>query len=825
MRYDFKKIEKKWQDIWAKNNYKIWQINNKAKKFYLLDMFPYPSGEGLHVGHVEVYTASDILSRFYRMKGYDVLHPTGFDAFGLPAEVYAVKMKTLPQELVAKNVKKFKEQLKALGFSYDWTREINTTDPDYYKWTQWIFLKLFERGLAYEAEVPVNWCPHCQTVLADEEVVAGCCERCGQPVTRKKMKQWMLKITAYADRLLKDLDLLDWPERVKTMQRNWIGRSEGYELNFKVKGFDEYIKVFTTRLDTIFGATFLVLSPEHPLVLKIAQKNYRREVEEYLYHASQRSDLERQMEKEKTGVYLGALAINPATREEIPIWVSDYVLMNYGTGAIMAVPAHDQRDFDFAQKYHLAIREVISPDGQKQNNLEAPYEGEGILINSGPFNGQKSEEAREKIALYLNARPAVNYKMRDWVFSRQRYWGEPIPIIKCPKCGYVPLKEKDLPLMLPKVKHYEISDTAESPLAKIKDWVNVKCPKCHGPAQRETNTMPQWAGSSWYYLAYILKPKLKTPASEAKKFWDQNLLKHWLPVDLYIGGVEHAVLHLLYARFWHKFLYDLKIVPTPEPFKRLANQGIILGENGEKMSKSLGNVVDPLTIIKKYGADTLRLHEMFMGPLADPKPWSTNGISGVYRFLLRVWQLAQNNGPKAKKEKSAKAKPRIKLTPKERYELEQLRHKTIKKVTEDLEALRFNTAISALMEYSNRLNFVSRLLEKKEWQKHLATLVILLSPFAPHLSEEIWRSVLGHKNSIQKEKWPRASSRYLKESEIAFIIQINGKMRQTLKVKADLDEEAIKKLALAQPKVKKYLAGQRVKKTIFIKNKLINFVI
>jgi len=829
MKYNPQKIESKWQKIWSKNNFKIWHAKNTGqKKIYILDMFPYPSGEGLHVGHIEGYTATDILTRYYLMKGYNVLHPMGWDAFGLPAENYAIKNKIHPALVVDKNVKHFRQQLQSLGFNYDWQREINTTDPNYYKWTQWIFLKLFEKGLAYEAETPVNFCPACRTVLADEEVVEGKCERCGTIVERRKLRQWMLKITAYASRLLNDLSLLTWPEKVKLMQKNWIGRSEGAEIKFKVVAKPEYITVFTTRPDTIFGATYLVLAPEHPLLEKIIHPDYLLDVKNYILAASQKSDFERQSEtKEKTGVFSGAYAINPANQEKIPIWISDYVLMNYGTGAIMAVPAHDERDFDFAKTFHLAIREVISPNGKTHSILDKPYLGSGILVNSGPFNNMPSEEVKDKILVYVGARKTIQYKLRDWIFSRQRYWGEPIPIIKCEKCGNVALKEKDLPLKLPMVKHYQPSGTGESPLATIKEWVNVKCPSCGGPAKRETNTMPQWAGSSWYYLAYLLKDKLKV--KKAKKFWNKKILNYWLGptkekkgggVDIYIGGVEHAVLHLLYARFWHKFLFDLGVVNNSEPFYRLVNQGIILGEDNEKMSKSRGNVVNPDNIIKTYGADTLRIYEMFMGPLQDSKPWDSKGIIGIYRFLNRVWQLAEL----LKEEKVLKKEKLMPLSSLERRNLEKNRHKTIKKVTEDIENLRFNTAIAALMEYLNQLNFVVRRLNKAEFKKHLITLTLLLSPFAPHLAEEIFHTHLKNKKTIQFVPWPKYQEAMLKETTFTLVVQINGKMRLSFKAPINISEKEAVKLALKQPNIKKYLVKGKYQKIIFVPNRLINFV-
>jgi len=804
MPYQPNKIEPKWQKFWAKNNYKCWYVPDTSKKkhLYILDMFPYPSGEGLHVGHIEGYTASDILSRYYRMKGFQVLHPMGWDAFGLPAENYALKTKRNPKEVVKKNIKYFRKQLQEMGFSYNWQREIDTTDPNYYKWTQWIFLQLYKKGLAYEDEVPVNWCPSCKTVLADEEVVEGKCDRCGDTVVRKNLKQWVLKITALADRLLEDLDLLDWPIRVKTMQKNWIGRSEGYEVEFKVVGQDEYIKVFTTRIDTIFGTTYLILAPEHPLIQKITQENYQTEVQDYVKKALQKSDFERQSSiKEKTGVFTGAYVINPANREKVPIWISDYALINYGTGAIMGVPAHDERDLTFAQQLHLPIKEVVAADG--------------TLINSGPFDGMPYKKAQEKIALYVGGKKTIRYKLRDWIFSRQRYWGEPIPIIKCEKCGLIPLKENQLPLKLPEIKKYEPTGKNESPLADILSWVNVKCPQCKGSAKREVNTMPQWAGSSWYYLRY-LDPKNK------KKLVDFKKEKSWLPVNIYIGGVEHAVLHLLYARFWHKFLYDIGVVSTLEPFSRLINQGIILGEDGEKMSKSRNNVISPNSIVKKYGADSLRMYEMFMGPLSFSKPWNTQGVIGIYRFLNRVWSLI------AEKEKKSKEKDILRMMPeakkklkKNLKELEKTRHKTIKKVTEDIENLRFNTAISALMEYVNQLYQVPK---EKINKKYKETLVLLLSPFAPHLAEELWRALLKHRKSVGQEKWPAYKTELAEEKSFTLVVQINSKVRDKIQTKKGINETEAKRLAKGSPRTKKYLNKQKIKKVIFVKDRLINFV-
>ena len=808
MSYQPSKIEPKWQKFWAKNNYKNWHTSDRPKKkhIYILDMFPYPSGEGLHVGHVEGYTASDILSRYYRMKGLEVLHPMGWDAFGLPAENYAIQTKRNPKEVVKKNIKRFRKQLQEMGFSYDWQREVDTTDPNYYKWTQWIFLQLYKKGLAYEAVVPVNWCPSCKTVLADEEVVEGKCDRCGKEVTRKNLKQWVLRITAMADRLLEDLDLLDWPARVKTMQKNWIGRSEGYDVEFKIVGQDEYLKTFTTRIDTIFGVTYLILAPEHPLLEKITEDSQRNEVQYYIKQALQKSDFERQsVNKEKTGVFTGAYVINPANRERVPVWVSDYALISYGTGAVMGVPAHDERDLAFAQQFYLPVKEVVAANG--------------TLINSGPFDGLPYKKAQEKIALYVGGTKTVRYKLRDWVFSRQRYWGEPIPIIKCEKCGLVPLKESQLPLKLPEIKKYEPSGKNESPLADIVSWVNVKCPRCKGPAKRETNTMPQWAGSSWYYLRFV-DPKNK------KKLIDIKKEKSWLPVDIYIGGVEHAVLHLLYARFWHKFLYDIGVVSTIEPFSCLVNQGIILGEDGEKMSKSRGNVISPDSVIKKYGADSLRMYEMFMGPLTFAKPWNTQGVIGIYRFLNRVWSLINEEKDKSKK---IKEKDVFKMTPEAKRklkknieELEKIRHQTIKKVTEDIENMHFNTAISSLMEYVNSLYQIPK---EKINKKHKETLILLLSPFAPHLAEELWQGVLKHRKSVGLEKWPIYKTEIAEEKSFTLVVQVNSKVRDKILVSKGIKESEAKKIAKDSPQVKKYLKKQKIKKVVFVKDRLINFVI
>lgn len=852
MKYDFQKIERKWQKAWSKRNFSAWHAEDfgRREKRYVLDMFPYPSGDGLHVGHVEGYTATDIYSRWLRRQGYHVLHPMGWDAFGLPAENYAIKTKTHPAVVVAKNVARFKKQLQAMGFSYDWRREVNTTDPSYYKWTQWIFLQLFKRGLAYHTESPINWCPSCKTGLANEEVTGGACERCGAKVEKKLLPQWVLKITAYADRLLEDLGPLDWPENVKEMQRNWIGRSEGYEVSFKVVGQKQRISVFTTRIDTIFGATFLVLAPEHPLAGEIANAAERRKVEAYRQEALRRSDLDRQADTQvKTGVFTGTYAINPATREKIPIWISDYVLAGYGTGAIMGVPAHDTRDMDFARTFHLAVREVISPDGTRHAELAEPYEGEGILVNSGPFDRMRSPDAMEKIAAYVAGRPAVRYKLRDWIFSRQRYWGEPIPLVFCEACkrkiaegalknlsegerqnpGWVPLDETDLPLKLPAVESYEPTGTGESPLAAITAWVNTKCPRCGGPAKRETNTMPQWAGSCWYYIGYLIAKQLKsrTPiGAQIKNPKFKRILKYWLPVDVYVGGVEHAVLHLLYARFWHKFLWDIGVVPTKEPFQKLFNQGLILGPDGEKMSKSRGNVVNPDDMVKQYGADSLRLYEMFMGPLEQVKPWDPQGIVGMHRFLNRVWELATEKS----KRKTQNAKVTAKARASAAKDIKRIMHKTIKKVTDDVAALRFNTAISALMEFSNALAFQLHLLSPRDRAVSLGTLISLLAPFAPHVAEELWSNLhtpASHRRqsaSVHETPWPKYDQRWIKEEAATYVIQVNGKVRDAVKLKPGTPETDVLRLAKKRPKVSKWLAGKSIKRTIFIKDKLVNFV-
>ncbi len=943
--------EKKWQDKWLKNKIdKAEDFSGKPKK-YVLDMFPYPSGAGLHVGHPEGYTATDIYSRYWRMKGYNVLHPMGWDAFGLPAENYAIKTGTHPRVTTEANIVTFKRQIQSLGFSYDWDREIDTTDPKYYRWTQWIFLQLFKKGLAYEATVPINFCPSCKTGLANEEVSDGKCQRCGTVVERKDMRQWMLRITAYADRLLSGLDSLDWPESIKALQKNWIGRSEGAEVDFPIAGGGEKIKVYTTRPDTLFGATYMVLSPEHQLIQKLKDQitNFS-DVENYIKDAKNKSDLERtELAKEKTGVELkGVKAINPVNNVEIPIWISDYVLVSYGTGAIMAVPAHDERDWEFAKKFNLEIIEVISGGDISKEAYTDIDDGE--MVNSEFLNGLAPAEAIGKMTSWLEekgfGKKAINYKLRDWVFSRQRYWGEPIPLVHCAVCkekvlnnsatinfyeqetwgrlvsgkktvetralnpeepdryfgdikigntikavnkltgeekyfeiinvwkyknlkelykdkkilakiyapkpipesmeelekgysytsdylervnkngliawevkmitpGIIPLAEKDLPLTLPEVEKYEPTGTGESPLATIDSWVNVKCPQCGGPAKRETNTMPQWAGSSWYWLRYI-------DPNNDKELANQKKLKYWLPVDLYLGGAEHAVLHLLYARFWNMVLYDIGAVPSEEPFAKLVNQGLILGEDGEKMSKSRGNVVNPDEILSVHGADSFRLYEMFMGPLEQMKPWSTQGMIGIDRFLEKIWDYFEQYIIFIKDYPDAGG-DEIRLP---------FLHKAIKKVGEDIEKMSFNTAISAMMILLNNLREAARdetlktgpanynYFAKKDMEKFL----IILAPFAPHLAEELWVK-LGNKESIFRQPWPQYNESKIKDETIELPVQINGKVRAKLKLPADIGEDEAVAAAQADENVAKYLQGQTIKKTIFIKGKMLSFVV
>ena len=803
MSFNHREIEKKWQKYWEENKtFKTTEDDGK-RKFYALDMFPYPSGAGLHVGHPEGYTATDILARMKRMQGYNVLHPMGWDAFGLPAEQYALDTGNDPAEFTEKNINNFRRQIKSLGFSYDWDREVNTTDPNYYKWTQWIFLKLYEKGLAYMDEVPVNWCPALGTVLANEEVIDGKSERGGHPVIRKPMKQWMLRITAYADRLLEDLEELDWPESIKEMQRNWIGRSEGANIHFQVDGHNETFTVFTTRPDTLFGATYAVLAPEHPLVEKITTPEQKEAVDAYLKQIQSKSDLERtDLAKEKTGVFTGAYAINPANGEKLPIWIADYVLMSYGTGAIMAVPAHDERDYEFAKKFHLPIKEVVAGGDISKE----AYTGDGEHVNSDFLNGLNKEEATKKMIEWLEANgkgeKKVSYRLRDWLFSRQRYWGEPIPIIHWEDGTMTPVPEEELPLVLPKTDEIKPSGTGESPLANIEEWVNVVDPKTGKKGRRETNTMPQWAGSCWYYLRYI------DPHND-KQLADPEKLEKWLPVDIYIGGAEHAVLHLLYARFWHKFLYDIGVVPTKEPFQKLFNQGMILGENNEKMSKSKGNVVSPDDIVESHGADTLRLYEMFMGPLEASIAWSTKGLDGARRFLDRVWRLFV--------EEDGQLNPKIVDNP-ETDTLERVYHQTVKKVTEDYEALRFNTAISQLMVFINEA-YKAPVLPKV----YMEGFVKLLSPVCPHIAEELWEK-LGHNNTIAYEAWPAYDEAKLVEDEVEIVIQVNGKVRAKLHVPADATKEQLEQLAMEDEKIKEQIEGKTVRKVIAVPGKLVNIV-
>ena len=796
MKYDHKKQEKKWREFWEEKEVFKAEESGEKEKFYCLDMFPYPSGKGLHVGHPRGYVATDVFSNFKRMNGFNVLHPMGWDAFGLPAENYAIKTGTHPRESVTKNIKHFKSQLESIGLGYDWDREINTTDPEYFKWTQWIFTQMFKKGLAYEDEMPINWCPSCKTGLANEEVIEGECERCDSEVEKKDIRQWVLKITDYADRLLDDLEDLNWPEPIKEMQRNWIGRSEGARIEFEVKETGDKLEVFTTRPDTLYGATFMVLAPEHDLTKKAISGDLdienRGEVEKYVEEARKKSDLERtELNKEKTGVEVkGLTAINPISGDEIPVWVADYVLGSYGYGAVMSVPAHDERDFEMAEKYDLEIRPVIKAE-------ELPFAGEGKVINSEEFNRLSTEEMKERIVESLEKKnrgeKTVDYKLRDWVFSRQRYWGEPIPIIHCDKCGSVPVPEEDLPVRLPEVEKYEPTGTGESPLAAIDEWVETRCPRCGMEAKRETNTMPQWAGSCWYYLRYI------DPQND-KQLIDPEKEKEFMPVDLYVGGAEHAVLHLLYARFWHKFLYDLDVVSTKEPFKKLKNQGLIMADDGTKMSKSKGNVVSPDDIVDEYGADVLRLYEMFVGGFEDEVPWDEDGVVGMRRFLEKVWGL---------KERVVQKDPD--------KDLNGLLHRTIKKVTGDIEDFKFNTAISSLMILSNKMK------EKEEISVDIFTkFVQLLAPFAPHISEEAWQEY--KEESILNSDWPKHDPKVAEKKKVTLIVQVNGKLRDKFEVAKGIEREEALKLAKDREKVKKWIEGEEIKKEIFVKDKLVNFV-
>ena len=803
-KYDHKKIEKKWQKYWQKE--KIYEVKEEKskKKFYGLIEFPYPSGDGLHAGHLRSNTAMDVICRKRRMEGYNVLYPTGFDSFGLPAENYAVSKGIKPQVSIAKNIKTFTKQLKEAGFSFDWSRSFSTTDEDYYKWTQWIFVKMFERGLAYKKKENINWCIKCKIGLANEEVVNGVCERCGGAVVKKDKEQWILKITEYADRLIEDLEKVDYLEQIKTQQINWIGRSDGADVDFKVKDWDEVLRVFTTRPDTLFGATFMVLAPEYELILKVKDKisNFK-EVEEYINKAKKKSDLERgDLSKEKTGVELkGLKAINPVNNQEIPIWVADYVMMNYGTGAIMAVPAHDERDYEFAKEYGLEIIEVIKGGDIEKEAFMAIDSGE--MVNSGEFNGMKPDECIKKITRWLEkeklGKAAVNYKLRDWIFSRQRYWGEPIPMIKCAKCGWLSVDEKDLPVVLPKIDDFMPTDEGESPLAKLDDWVKVKCPKCGGEARRETDVMPNWAGSNWYFLRY-------TDPGNSQELAGKDKLKYWTPVDWYNGGMEHTTLHLLYSRFIYKFLYDIGAVPKKcgvEPYKKRTAHGMILGEGGIKMSKSKGNVINPDKYIEKYGADTVRMYEMFMGPFDQAIAWDDKGVVGVYRFLNKVWKMQLKVKEDLDKNK----------------DLERGLHQTIKKVGEDIENMRFNTAVAQMMIFVNQAEKVDKI-DKDIFKKF----VLVLSPFAPHLAEELW-SGLGNNKSVGYEKWPEYDKNLIKEDEIELVVQVNGKVRDRIKMAAEISEKEANELVLKSDKVQKWLEGKKPKKIIFIKGKLVNIVV
>ncbi|MDP1391800.1 leucine--tRNA ligase [Lysinibacillus capsici] len=804
MSFNHEQIEKKWQQYWADN--KTFKTENETAKpkFFALDMFPYPSGAGLHVGHPEGYTATDILSRFKRMQGYNVLHPMGWDAFGLPAEQYALDTGNDPAEFTAKNIATFKRQIQELGFSYDWDREINTTDPEYYKWTQWIFIQLYKKGLAYVDEVAVNWCPALGTVLANEEVIDGKSERGGHPVERRPMKQWMLKITAYADRLIDDLEEVDWPESIKDMQRNWIGRSEGAEVTFAIDGSDQNFTVFTTRPDTLFGATYCVLAPEHKLVEQITTADQRQAVEAYLEKVKMKSDLERtDLAKEKTGVFTGAYAVNPINGKKVPIWIADYVLVSYGTGAIMAVPAHDERDYEFATEFGLDIVPVL----EGGDISKEAFTGDGQHINSEFLNGLNKADGIAKAIEWLAEKGVgekkISYRLRDWLFSRQRYWGEPIPMIHWEDGAITPVPESELPLMLPKTDNIRPSGTGESPLANIEEWVNVVDPETGKKGRRETNTMPQWAGSSWYFLRYI-------DPTNTEAIADPELLKRWLPVDIYIGGAEHAVLHLLYARFWHKVLYDLGVVHTKEPFQKLFNQGMILGEGNEKMSKSKGNVVNPDEIITSHGADTLRLYEMFMGPLEASVAWSTNGLDGARRFLDRIWRLFVS-------EEDGAISAKIQVS--NDQSLEKSYHQTVKKVTEDYEGIRFNTAISQMMVFINDC-YKADVIPTT----YAEGFVKMLAPIAPHIAEELWQ-LLGHDSTLSYEQWPTYDEAKLVDDEVEIAVQVAGKVRAKIVVAKDASKEDIEKVALADEKVQEYMAGKSLVKIIVIPGKLVNIVV
>ena len=798
--YNHSAIEKKWRENWEEKPINV--NDGKKEKYYCLDMFPYPSGSGLHVGHWRGYVISDVWSRYQLLKGKYVIHPMGWDAFGLPAENYAIKMGVHPAKSTEANISNIKKQIKQIAAIYDWDMEVNTTDPEFYKWTQWIFVQMFKKGLAYEKEFPINWCPSCKTGLANEEVVNGCCERCGTTVTKKNLRQWMLKITAYAERLLNDLDKLDWPEKVKKMQTDWIGKSYGAEVDFPIDGRDEKITVYTTRPDTLYGATFMVLAPEHELAKSLATDATREAVEKYIFDSSMRSNVDRMQAKEKTGVFTGSYAINPLNGEKTPIWLSDYVLADYGTGAIMCVPAHDDRDFEFAKKFGLPIVQVIAKDGiEIEDMTEAYTEASGTMINSGDWNGMESSVLKKEAPHMIEEKgfghKMVNYKLRDWVFSRQRYWGEPIPIIHCPKCGCVPVPEEELPLRLPDVESYQPTGTGESPLAGIEEWVNTTCPVCGAPAKRETNTMPQWAGSSWYFLRYV-------DSHNSQELVSREKADKYLPVDMYIGGVEHAVLHLLYSRFYTKFLCDIGAIDFDEPFKKLFNQGMITGKNGIKMSKSKGNVVSPDDLVRDYGCDSLRLYELFVGPPELDAEWDDRGIEGVSRFLNRFWNLVMDN-----KDKEIQASK----------EMIKLRHKLVYDIEYRFNQFSLNTVISGFMEYNNKLIDLA----KKEGgidKETLRTFVTLLAPFAPHIGEELWQQ-LGGTDSVFHSQWPECDEEAMKDDEIEVAVQVNGKTRAVISVAADISKEDA--LAAGREAVKDKMSGNIVKE-IYVPGKIINIV-
>ena len=812
MSYNHKSIENKWQKFWSENQtFKTEDISSNKPKYYVLDMFPYPSGAGLHVGHALGYVATDIVARYKRMKGFNVLHPMGWDAFGLPAEQYAIKTGTHPKETTHQNVSNFKKQINSLGFSYDWSREINTTDPDYYKWTQWIFMQLYNKGLAYEQEVAVNWCPELKAVLANEEVVNGKSDIGGHPVVRLPMKQWILKITEYAESLLEGLDDLDWPENIKELQRNWIGRSEGVELGFNLEGHSDIINVYTTRPDTLFGASYMVLAPEHTLIHSLVTEDQRSKVEAYIEETKKKSDFDRtEVNKDKTGVFTGSYAINPFTKEKIEIWIADYVLISYGTGAIMAVPGHDERDWEFASKYDLPIVEVV--EGGDVTKAAFTAKGNAVIVNSSnndtlSLNGLTVEEAVQKAIQYIESnsigKATVNYKLRDWLFSRQRYWGEPFPLIH--KDDSVQLvSETELPVILPDAENFKPSDDGKSPLSLIDNWVEVKDENANIIGLRETNTMPQWAGSCWYFLRF-------TDPKNSENAWSKENEKYWMPVDLYIGGQEHAVLHLLYSRFWHHVLFDLGLVSTKEPFKKLFNQGMILGDDGTKMSKSRGNVINPEEIMDEYGSDSMRLYEMFMGPLNKSKPWSTKGLQGCYRFVNKLWSIiVDENGNLSSK---------IVDSDEEDKDTLYLHHQTIKKLGEDIENLHFNTAVSQLMIYCNHLQKCDTVSKKL-----IDELVIILSPFVPHLSEELW-SLLGYSETITYQDWPHYDESKILLDEVTIAVQVNGKLRANIEIAKDSTEKVVVDKALSLENVEKFTSNGSIVKTIYVPNRLLNFVV